>query len=163
MAQSKGSKGNRGNQGFGSMEDSKLRELSSKGGQASAQHGDTSNRGFASMDKEKQRDISGQGGRSSQEKQGSLSQNVKRLTNAEIEEVTEKTTAEEEIAGDAHFKSEGRAEDIAGEIETSERDLNSLEEEDEVVESKRGQATYSETDENEDEGLGDGNIGRSRN
>ena len=51
--------------------------------------------------------------------------------------------------------------DIAGDFKISERDLNSLEEEDEIASSGRGQASYSETDEDEDEGLGDGNIGRS--
>ena len=53
------------------------------------------------------------------------------------------------------------ADDITGDFKISERDLNSLEEEDEIASTRRGQASYSETDEDEDEGLGDGNIGRS--
>lgn len=53
------------------------------------------------------------------------------------------------------------SEDITHKFNISERDLNSLEEEDEIARSGRGQASYSETDEDEDEGLGDGNIGRS--
>jgi uncharacterized protein len=129
MAQSKSTKSNKG---FGAMDDSKHREMSSQGGRASAQ-GKTSNRGFASMDKDKQREISSQGGKASQQK-----------------------TSE---------KYAGRNEDrlgVQGDTDASERDLNSLEEEDEVVSSKRGQASYSETDEDEDEGLGDGNMGRSK-
>ena len=51
--------------------------------------------------------------------------------------------------------------DTTWKFNVSERDLNSLEEEDEIASSRRGQASYSETDEDEDEGLGDGNIGRS--
>ena len=51
--------------------------------------------------------------------------------------------------------------DLSGEYEKSARDLNSLEEEEELAGSRRGLSSYSETDEDEDEGLGDGNIGRS--
>lgn len=53
------------------------------------------------------------------------------------------------------------SEDPGGKYELSETDLNSLEEEDELEGSTRGLSSYSETDEDEDEGLGDGNIGRS--
>lgn len=44
------------------------------------------------------------------------------------------------------------------------RDLNSLEDEDSLESSGKktqGSLAYSETDEDEDEGLGDGNLGRS--
>ena len=127
------SESTKSNKGFGAMDDAKHREMSSQGGRASAQ-GKTSNRGFASMDKNKQREISSQGGKASQQK------------------------SSEKYAG----RNEDRL-GVQGDTDASERDLNSLEEEDEVVASKRGQASYSETDEDEDEGLGDGNIGRSKN
>jgi uncharacterized protein len=123
------SKSTKSNKGFGAMDDNKHREMSSQGGRASAQ-GKTSNRGFASMDKDKQREISSQGGKASQQKTSG--------------------------------KYEGRNEDrlgVKGDTDASERDLNSLEGEDEVVSE---QASYSETDEDEDEGLGDGNMGRSK-
>jgi hypothetical protein len=125
-------KDTKGKKGFGSMDDDAHREMSRQGGRASAQ-GDTSNRGFASMDKSKQREISSQGGKKTQEKQ-------------------QATTS-------------GRNEDRLGidtDSDAAERDLNSLEDEDELVASRRGLASYSETDEDEDEGLGDGNVGRSK-
>ena len=53
------------------------------------------------------------------------------------------------------------SQDLTGEYENAARDLNSLEEEEELAGSRRGLSSYSETDEDEDEGLGDGNIGRS--
>jgi uncharacterized protein len=134
MAQAKGSKGNSG-KGFGSMDEARQREIASRGGRASAQS-DTSNRGFASMDKNKQREISSQGGKASQGGSSGRSQRS---------------------SGNSRKDQDRR--DIKGDIETSQRDLNSLEEEDEVA--TREQASYSETDEDEDEGLGDGNIGRS--
>jgi general stress protein YciG len=132
MAHSKG-KGNSGNKGFGSMDEHRKREIASKGGRASAQ-ANTSNRGFASMDKDKQREISSQGGKASQ---------------------AGAATRQQRTAG-------GKNEDLVNRSgnDLSERDLNSLEEEDEMM-STRGLASYSETDEDEDEGVGDGNIGRS--
>ena len=47
--------------------------------------------------------------------------------------------------------------------EAQERDLGSLEGEDNLESSGKSQGSlaYSETDEDEDEGLGDGNLGRS--
>lgn len=121
------------NKGFASMEEKRKQELASKGGRASAQ-GDTSNRGFASMDKDKQREISSQGGTSAKSK-------VSRATNRNED-------AENRYG-------------VKGDLEKSERDLNSLEEEDEMAKTMAS-ASYSETDEDEDEGVGDGNIGRSR-
>jgi uncharacterized protein len=136
MAPAKGSKGNSG-KGFGSMDEERQREIASRGGRASAQ-ANTSNRGFASMDKDKQREISSQGGKASQagssgrnQRSGSSGKNGKDQDNR----------------------------DIKSDIDMSARDLNSLEGEDEVA--NKEQASYSETDEDEDEGLGDGNIGRS--
>lgn len=121
------------NKGFGSMDEKRKQELASKGGRVSAQ-GDTSNRGFASMDREKQREISSQGGTSAKGK-------VSRATNRNED-------AENRYG-------------VKGDLEGSERELNSLEEEDEIANSLE-RASYSETDEDEDEGVGDGNIGRSR-
>lgn len=53
--------------------------------------------------------------------------------------------------------------DIIGDDDASEKDLTSLEEEDNLESSGKtqGSLAYSETDEDEDEGLGDGNLGRS--
>jgi uncharacterized protein len=132
MPQSRERKGKNGNKGFASMDDDKKRELASRGGRASAQ-GNTSNRGFASMDKDKQREISSQGGKA-----------VKKPARA---------TTRNEDAEDRYG--------VKGDLEASERDLNSMEEEDEVTNSTAEKASYSETDEDEDEGLGDGNIGRT--
>jgi general stress protein YciG len=122
----------KGKKGFGAMDEDKHREMSRQGGRASAQ-GDTSNRGFASMDKNRQREISKEGGQATQRKET--------------------------------WKYVGRNEDKLGpnnDPDAVERDLNSLEDEDEIVASRRGLASYSETDEDEDEGLGDGNMGRSK-
>jgi uncharacterized protein len=133
MPQSKAKKGKNGNKGFASMDENRKRELASQGGRASAQ-GDTSNRGFASMDKSKQREISSQGGKAGKTKPA-------RATNRNED-------AENRYG-------------VKGDLESSERDLNSMEEEDEVTNSNVEKASYSETDEDEDEGLGDGNIGRT--
>ena len=114
------------------MDEEKHREMSRQGGRASAE-GNTSNRGFASMDKDRQREISKEGGKSTQRK--------------------------------GSWKYVGRNEDRLGvntDSDAAERDLNSLDEEDQIVASRRGTASYSETDEDEDEGLGDGNVGRSK-
>ena len=53
--------------------------------------------------------------------------------------------------------------DIIGEKDATARDLVSLEGEDNLESSGKtqGSLAYSETDEDEDEGLGDGNLGRS--
>lgn len=53
--------------------------------------------------------------------------------------------------------------DNTGDDDASDRDLTSLEEEDNLESSgeTQGSLAYSETDEDEDEGLGDGNLGRS--
>lgn len=52
--------------------------------------------------------------------------------------------------------------DIIREEDASIRDLDSLEGEDDLESSGKTQGlAYSETDEDEDEGLGDGNLGRS--
>ena len=125
-------KDTKGKKGFGAMDENKHREMSRQGGRASAE-GNTSNRGFASMDKTRQREISSEGGKATQRK--------------------------------SEWKYEGRNEDRLGidsDPDAAERDLNSLDEEDEVVASRRGLASYSETDEDEDEGVGDGNMGRSK-
>jgi hypothetical protein len=125
-------KDTKGKKGFGAMDENKHRETSRQGGRASAE-GNTSNRGFASMDKTRQREISSEGGKATQRK--------------------------------GESKYEGRNEDrfgIDSDPDAAERDLNSLDEEDEVVASRRGLASYSETDEDEDEGVGDGNMGRSK-
>jgi hypothetical protein len=86
------------------------------------------------MDKNKLKEISSMGGKASRTVKG-------------------RTTRHEEDADRG---------DIAGENAT-ERDLESLEDEDNLESSGRtqGSLSYSETDEDEDEGLGDGNLGRS--
>lgn len=135
MAQTKDGKGNSG-KGFGSMDENRKREVARQGGRASAKS-NTSNRGFASMDKNKQREISSQGGKASQAGASARSQRI---------------------------QSPMRNEDkIRQDIDISERDLNSLEEESEAASKELKQASYSDTDEDEDEGLGDGKIGRSKN
>lgn len=116
------------------MDEARQREIASRGGRASAQS-NTSNRGFASMDKDKQREISSQGGKASQSSGRSRS------------------------GSSANSKKDHEHRNSQRDVDMSQRDLNSLEEEDEVA--RREQASYSETDEDEDEGLGDGNIGRS--
>lgn len=126
--------GSSGRKGFASMDDETKKDVASRGGRASAQ-GDTSNRGFASMDKVKQREISSQGGRASQNTQAGRP--VKNEEDAELNGIT-------------------------SESDTAEKDLSSLEDEDSLEASTKTQgAAYSETDEDEDEGLGDGNLGRS--
>jgi general stress protein YciG len=121
-----------GSKGFASMDDEKKKDVASRGGRASAQ-GDTSNRGFASMNKDKQREISSQGGRASKSSRPGRNEE------------------DAELNG------------IKSESDASERDLTSLEEEDSLESSRKTPdlANYSETDEDEDEGLGDGNLGRS--
>jgi general stress protein YciG len=151
MAHSKNNKGNSG-KGFGAMDENRQREIARQGGHASAQ-GNTSNRGFASMDKDKQREISSQGGKASQ---GSSARNQRGATGRNEQNPSKKSTQHEN-----HNRNEkAHSKDLTGKADLSERDLNSLEEEDEITSSRRGQASYSETDEDEDEGLGDGQMGR---
>lgn len=135
MAQKEG-KGNSGTKGFASMDEERKRHIASQGGLASAQGKNTSNRGFASMDKDKQREISSQGGRASRSTQSNR---------------PGKNEEDAELNG------------IKSESDASERDLNSMEDEDSLESSKKtqGLSAYSETDEDEDERLGDGNLGRS--
>lgn len=124
-----------GARGFASMDDERKKRIASQGGLASAKAKNTSNRGFASMDKNKQREISSMGGKASRSTQ------------------SPRHEGNEENAG---------RRDTISEKDASERDLNSLEGH-ELESSGKTQASlaYSETDEDEDEGLGDGNLGRS--
>src|SRR5688572_28103479 len=128
MAQKSG-KGN-GSKGFGSMDEARQREISSQGGKASAQS-NTSNRGFASMDKNKQREISSLGGKASQNagrsQRGSTGRN---------EQPPSKDS-------DRNFQNK-----VTSGTDIDQRDLSSLDEDEEVVGSLR-QASYSETDEDE--------------
>jgi len=150
MGQAK-NKGKNGKKGFGSMEGNKQREASSRGGHASAK-GNTSNRGFASMDKEKQREISIRGGKASQHGP----KNPRGATGRNQQQPSVKSEQHENRnRNEIH-----EPQNIADDIEISEKDLNALDE-DEKIERSLKQASYSETDEDEDEGLGDGNIGRS--
>jgi general stress protein YciG len=141
MAQKSG-KGN-GNKGFGSMDEARQREISSQGGKASAQS-NTSNRGFASMDKSKQREISSLGGKASQ----SAGRNQRGSTGRNEQPPSKDN--------DRNYQNK-----VTSGADMDQRELSSLDEEDEAVRSLR-QASYSETDEDEDEGVGDGNIGRSK-
>ncbi len=125
-----------GTKGFASMNEEQKKRIASQGGRASARGNKTSNRGFASMDKNKLKEISSMGGKASR--------NVKGHRAAGNEE-------------DAEQK------DIIRENDADEKDLDSLEDEDSLESSGKtqGSLAYSETDEDEDEGLGDGNLGRS--
>jgi general stress protein YciG len=126
---------NSGAKGFASMDDERKKQIASQGGVASAKARKTSNRGFASMDKNKQREISSMGGKASRNTQ------------------SQQPERNDEDADQNSIKSEKDA---------SVRDLNSLEAEDDLESEKtKGSLNYSETDEDEDEGLGDGNLGRS--
>ena len=118
------------------MDEDKKRRIASQGGLASARAKKTSNRGFASMDKDKLKEISSMGGKASR--------NLKSHHPGRNDE-------------DADQK------DIIREKDAPARDLTSLEEEDNLESSGKtqGSLAYSETDEDEDEGLGDGNLGRS--
>jgi uncharacterized protein len=138
MEKSKG----KSTRGFGSMDEARQREIARQGGRASAQS-NTSNRGFASMDKEKQREISSQGGKASQ---GGTGKQTRGSTGRNEQSPSAVSEQNEKVHRD---------------IEYSQRDLNSLEEEEKVANSLE-QASTSETDEDEDEGLGDGNMGRSK-
>lgn len=138
MAQSKG----KSTRGFGSMDENRQREIARQGGRASAQS-NTSNRGFASMDKQKQREISSQGGKASQGGTGKQSRGA--------------TGRNEQTPSAASEQKEK----VHRDIEYSQRDLNS-QKEDEKVDNSLQQASISETDEDEDEGLGDGKMGRSK-
>jgi uncharacterized protein len=139
MSVSKANKGNTSRRGFGSMDDAKKREMASKGGRASAK-ANTSNRGFASMDKNKQRMISSEGGRASQNSLSGKNQGSSGISRE-----------------DEDLKN------ISSQADASERDLDALEVEEISGKSQRGDqsAAYSDTDEDEDEGLGDGNLGRT--
>jgi uncharacterized protein len=138
MEKSKG----KSTRGFGSMDEARQREIARQGGRASAQS-NTSNRGFASMDKEKQREISSQGGKASQ---GGTGKQTRGSTGRNEQSPSAVSEQNEKVHRD---------------IEYSQRDLNSLDEEEKVANSLE-QASTSETDEDEDEGLGDGNMGRSK-
>ena len=125
-----------GPKGFASMDEERKKRIASEGGLASARAKKTSNRGFASMDKEKLKEISSMGGKASRSHKG---QNPEKSE----EDVDKK--------------------DIISVKDVSTRDLDSLEGEDNLESSGKtqGSLAYSETDEDEDEGLGDGNLGRS--
>jgi len=118
------------------MDEERKKRVASQGGLASAKGKKTSNRGFASMDKNKQREISSRGGKAS------------RNTQSQPPVRNEKDAANK---------------DIIREEDTSVRDLNALEENDNLGSSgkKQGPSDNSDTDEDEDEGIGDGNPGRS--
>lgn len=135
MGSSEG-RGGMATRGFASMDSERKRTIASKGGFASAKANKTSNRGFASMDKTKQRMISSMGGKASK--------SARRRRPEQDEKDADRNDRMSE--GDAFQK-----------------DLSSLEAEDdlEVSERKQNSLNYSETDEDEDEGLGDGNLGRS--
>ena len=131
----KGRTGSRGTKGFASMDEERKKSIASQGGLASARGKNTSNRGFASMDKNKQREISSMGGKASRSTQGDTP-----------------------VGNEKDVEKKG----IIGEKDASVRDLTSLEDEDNLESEKtQGSLAYSETDEDEDEGLGDGNLGRS--
>lgn len=124
--------------GFASMDDERKKRIASEGGLASAKAKKTSNRGFASMDKNKQREISSMGGKASRN-QISPSSGKNQRNDEDAEQM-----------------------DIIREDDASARDLSSLEEDNLESSGKtQGSLAYSETDEDEDEGLGDGNLGRS--
>jgi uncharacterized protein len=124
--------------GFASMDEERKKRIASEGGLASAKAKKTSNRGFASMDKNKQREISSMGGKASRN-QISLSSGKNQRNDEDAEQM-----------------------DIIREDDASARDLSSLEEDNLESSGKtQGSLAYSETDEDEDEGLGDGNLGRS--
>ena len=124
--------GRSGTKGFASMDEERKKLIASQGGLASAKAKNTSNRGFASMDKDKVKEISSMGGKASKGR----------------------PSGNEDDAGQK---------DIKREEDASLRDLDSLEDEDNLESSRKtqGSLAYSETDEDEDEGLGDGNLGRS--
>ena len=125
--------GSSGTKGFASMDEERKKLIASQGGLASAKAKNTSNRGFASMDKDKVKEISSLGGKASKGHRSSGNED------------------------DAVQK------DIKREKDAPLRDLDSLEDEDNLESSGKtqGSLAYSETDEDEDEGLGDGNLGRS--
>ena len=125
-----------GAKGFASMDEERKKRIARKGGLASAKGKNTSNRGFASMDKNKQREISSLGGKASRGTQNSPPERN--------EEDAEQS-------------------DVISEKDASVKDLSSLREEDNLESSGKTQGSLasSETDEDEDEGLGDGNLGRS--
>lgn len=124
-----------GPKGFASMDEETKRKIASEGGLASARAKKTSNRGFASMDKDKLKEISSMGGKASKGNRSHPEKN------------------DEDVA----------QRDVIGEKDASVRDLESLEGEDNLESSGKtqGSLAYSDTDEDEDEGLGDGNLGRS--
>jgi len=126
----------RGAKGFASMDDETKKRIASQGGHASAKGKKTSNRGFASMDKNKVKEISSMGGKASKGQKGPATERDEK---------------------------DAESDDIIREKVTSPETLSSLEDEDdrESAEETRESLSYSETDEDEDEGLGDGNLGRS--
>lgn len=132
----KGRSGNHGGRGFAAMDDERKRSIASKGGFASARGNKTSNRGFASMDKNRQREISSMGGKAS----GTVRSHRPEDNDAE----------------------DGR-QNVADGRYVSDQGPTSLEStsDPELVEKTQENLASSETDEDEDEGLGDGNLGRS--
>lgn len=136
----KSSQGNA--KGFGSMDQDRQRELASQGGRASAQS-NTTNRGFASMDKKKQKEISRLGGKASQ------SRNQRGSTGRNEQEPSALHDGIHKVP-------------IITQEDIKRNDLSSRVEEREVADEGLKQASYSETDEDENEGLGDGNMGRSK-
>ena len=119
--------------GFATLNEERKKQIASQGGHASAK-ANTSNRGFASMDKNKQREISSMGGRAS-----SATQHYRPERNEE----------------DAEQK------DIISEEDASVRDQNALHGPDNLESSRKTQGSLASSEADEDEGSGDGNLGRS--
>lgn len=134
MAQENARKGGNRSKGFASMDEERKRQIASQGGLASAKGKNTSNRGFASMDKDRQREISSMGGRASRATSGPDTDSDRE---ADQNDVSERNAP------------------------VSDPDSLDKKEKPESSQEMREDLAYSETDEDEQEGLGDGKIGRS--
>lgn len=117
------------------MDEERKKQIASQGGLASAKGKKTSNRGFASMDKDRQREISSMGGKASRSTPGpDAKENDRKVDQNDVSERDAPVSDPESL-------------DKKDKPESSEK--------------MRDDLAYSETDEDEDEGLGDGNLGRS--
>lgn len=111
-------------------------------------------KGFGSMNESKKREAASKGGRAS------AKSNTSNRGFASMDKDKQKQISSHGGKASRNAAQAGNRPGVAGrEIDKSKRDLNSLEDEDEMV--GKGITSYSETDEDEDEGVGDGNLGRS--
>ena len=122
--------------------------------QSKSSKGSKGTKGFGAMNEGKKREAASKGGRAS-----AKSDTSNRGFASMDKEKQRKISSHGGKASRTGSQPDNRPDTVGRNFDISERDLNSMEDEDEMI--GKGRASYSETDDDEDEGVGDGNLGRS--